>query len=78
MEYIVKCIKHMKNMEYKRKYRELDDETKQKISNSNKGKSKSAMHRQHLSQALQNYWKSVPSRNGIDNNSVKPSNSDEQ
>ena len=64
--------------EYKRKYRELDDDTKQKISQSSKGKPKSYSHRQHLSQALQDYWKSVPSRNGIDNNSVKPSNSDEQ
>ena len=65
-------------MEHKRKYRELDDETKQKISQSSKGKPKSCSHRQHLSQALQDYWKSVPSRNGIDNNSVKPYNSDEQ
>lgn len=64
--------------EYKRQYRELSDETKQKISQANKGKKKSAWHRQHLSQALQDYWKSVPSRNGIDNNRVKPSNSDEQ
>ena len=56
----------------------LSNETKQKISQANKGKKKSAWHRQHLSQALQDYWKSVPSRNGIDNNSVKPYNSDEQ
>jgi hypothetical protein len=65
-------------MEHKRKYRELDDSVKMKISQANKGKKKSAWHRQHLSQALQDYWKSVPSRNGIDNNSVKPSNTDEQ
>lgn len=64
--------------EYKRQFRELSDETKDKISKSSKGKRKSYSHRQHLSQALQDYWKSVPSRNGIDNNSVKPSNTDEQ
>lgn len=65
-------------MEYKRKYRELDDEVRQKISQSTKGKRKSFSHRQHLSQALQDYWKTVPSRFGTDNNFVKPSNRDEQ
>ena len=64
--------------EYKRQFRELSDETKDKISKSSKGKRKSYSHRQHLSQALKNYWDTVPSRNGIDNNSVKPSNTDEQ
>lgn len=63
--------------EYKRKYRELDDDTKQKISQSSKGKPKSYSHRQHLSQSLTDYWKTVPSRKGIDNNHVKPSNGDE-
>ena len=47
-------------MESKRQYRELSDETKQKISNSSKGKSKSFAHRQHLSQSLQRYWITVP------------------
>lgn len=49
-------------MESKRQYRELSDETKQKISNSSKGKSKSFAHRQHLSQSLQRYWKTVPNK----------------
>lgn len=61
--------------EYKRKYRELDDDTKQKISQSSKGKPKSYSHRQHLSQALQDYWKTVPSRG---NNEVKSSNTDDE
>lgn len=64
-------------MEHKRKYRELDDSVKKKISQSSQGKRKSFSHRQHLSQALQDYWKTVPSNKGIDNNSVKPSNNDE-
>ena len=63
--------------EYKRKYRELDDDVKKKISQSNKGKRKSFSHRMHLSQALQDYWKTVPSNKSIDNNSVKSSNIDE-
>ena len=64
--------------EYKRQYRELSDETKQKISQANKNKRKSSWHKAHLSQSLKAYWKSVPSRNGINNNSAKPSNTDEQ
>ncbi len=46
----------------KRIYRELDDATKEKISQSSKGKAKSVSHRQHLSQSLKNYWRGVPSR----------------
>lgn len=49
-------------MEQKRKYRELSDETKQKISNSTRGKAKSESHRQHISQGMVNYWKSVPNK----------------
>ena len=74
-------------MEYKRKNRELDDEVKQKISQSTKGKRKSFSPRQHLSQALTDYWKSVPSRGehltkqeyltGEKNNEVKSANPDE-
>ena len=65
-------------MEHKRKYRELDDRIKQSIGQALRGKPKSESHKQHLSQALQDYWKTVPSRNGNDNNSTKLSNSDEQ
>lgn len=49
-------------MEKKRQYRELSDETKQKISNSSKGKSKSFVHREHLSQSLKNYWRTIPNK----------------
>ncbi len=44
----------------KRIYRELSDETKAKISNSSKGKPKSASHKIHISQAMCNYWKTIP------------------
>lgn len=77
--------------EYKRKYRELDDSVKQKISQSSRGKSKSIEHRRQLSIALQNYWSGVRSKNEIigrqehltgepeqKNNDVKPSNTYEQ
>lgn len=50
------------NNTYKRQYRELDVATKEKISAAAKGKSKSAMHREHISQAMKDYWQSVPHR----------------
>lgn len=44
----------------KRIYRELDTETKQKISKANTGKRKSESHKQHLSQSMKRYWQGVP------------------
>lgn len=49
-------------MEHKRQYRELDQEIKDKISQSSKNKPKSFQHRQHISQGMTKYWQSVPSR----------------
>lgn len=46
----------------KREYRELSDETKQKISASTKGKQKSASHKIHISQAMLKYWQGIPSK----------------
>lgn len=40
----------------KRQYRELDQETKEKISRSTTGKSKSDLHKQHISLAMRKYW----------------------
>lgn len=48
--------------EYKRQYRELEDATKQKISQSSKNKPKSETHKQHISQAMIDYWQTVPNR----------------
>lgn len=49
-------------MEYKRQYRQMDDVTKQKISQSLKGKSKSFSHKENIKQGLRNYWQTVPNR----------------
>lgn len=46
----------------KRIYRELDTETKQKISKANTGKRKSESHKQHLSQSMKRYWQGVPNK----------------
>lgn len=53
----------MCNKEYKRKFRERDELTKQKISNSLKNRTKSASHCQAISDGLKSYWESVPSKN---------------
>ena len=47
----------------KRKYRELDPEIKQKISQAMKGKSKSFTHKEAISNGLKSYWKNIP--NGL-------------
>ncbi|CCX62317.1 putative uncharacterized protein [Bacteroides sp. CAG:598] len=44
----------------KRMYRNLRDDTKAKISQSLKGRSKSASHIQAISQGMLNYWKTIP------------------
>ena len=46
---------------FKRKFRERDEITKMKISNSLRNRSKSAEHCQAISQGLKNYWEGVPS-----------------
>ena len=58
--YLYEKTTMMKN--HKRQYRELDDETKQKISASQRGKMKSESHRRHISQAMEKYWQTVPHR----------------
>lgn len=50
--------------QYKRQWRELSNETKGKISQSSKNKPKSAAHKEHISQSLTDYWRSVPHKPG--------------
>lgn len=52
----------MENKNYKRQYRELEDTTKEKIRVAASGKPKSTTHKQHISQAMTNYWRGVPHR----------------
>ncbi len=47
---------------YRRQFRELEQETKDKISQSSKNKPKSIQHRQHISQGMTRYWQSVPNK----------------
>lgn len=45
-----------------RTYRQLSDETKAKISQSMRGKSKTFSHREHISDALRKYWETIPNK----------------
>jgi len=49
-------------MEYRRQYRQMSDETKAKISQSMKGRSKSISHKENISAGLKNYWQTVPNK----------------
>ena len=50
-----------------RQFRQLSDETKQKISQSLRGKSKSLTHKEHIRNSLKNYWNTVPNKPDTDN-----------
>lgn len=52
----------MDNNNYKRQYRQLNDTTKQKISQSLKGRTKSATHTLAISDGLKKYWATVPNQ----------------
>ncbi len=46
--------------QYKRVDRQVSPETRQKISQSLKGRSKSYSHRTHIAQGVKNYWEQIP------------------
>ena len=53
----------MNNMEEKhREYRELEDTTKEKISQSLTNRPKSETHKLHISQGMKKYWQKIPSK----------------
>lgn len=46
----------------KRTYREMPDETKAKISQALRGRSKSMAHKERISAGLKNYWQAIPNK----------------
>lgn len=46
----------------KRQFRELDDATKQKISQKLKGRSKATTHKENISNGMKKYWETVPNK----------------
>lgn len=57
-------------MEYTRKCRKMSDETKQKISQSLKGRSKSMSHVENIKIGLRNYWKNIPNRPDVEQKNI--------
>ena len=55
----------------KRLYRQLDDATKMKISQSLKGRSKTQDHTNAISNGLKNYWKTIPNKSEDKSNEVE-------
>jgi hypothetical protein len=56
---------------FKRQFRERDEVTKMKISNSLRNRAKSQSHCEAISQGLKDYWKGVPSqKNNADGNTL--------
>ena len=52
----------MDNTTQKRQYRQMSDQTKQKISMAMKGRSKSFTHKENISQGMRDYWKQIPNK----------------
>ena len=52
----------MEKQQHKRQWRELDYATRERISRSTQGKPKSEQTKQKISQALKDYWKTIPHR----------------
>ena len=53
----------------KRQYRDLRDDTKRRISQSLKGRSFSDSHKQAISDAMRQYWATIPYRQSENNES---------
>lgn len=45
---------------YKRQWRELSDEHKERIRQSSLNKRLSSVHKQHIAQGMKDYWEGVP------------------
>ena len=56
---------------FKRKFRERDEITKMKISNSLRNRTKSASHCKAISNGLKTYWEGVPSMKNNELNKIK-------
>ena len=53
----------------KRQYRDLQDDTKMRISQSLRGRSHSEAHKQAISDAMKAYWSTIPYRDEENNES---------
>lgn len=58
-------------------YRQMDDATKQRISQRLKGRSMSDSHKQAISDGMKAYWKTIPYKPTDENNESKNDESNE-
>ncbi|MBQ8270979.1 MAG: hypothetical protein IJZ22_07250 [Bacteroidaceae bacterium] len=61
-----------------RKYRELKDDTKQRISQSLKGRGLTDSHKQAISDGIRAYWSTIPNKPNNENNESKNLFNDEK
>ena len=61
-----------------RKYRELKDDTKQRISQSLKGRGLTDNHKQAISDGMRAYWSTIPNKPNNENNESKNLFNDEK
>ena len=61
----------------KRQFRELNDDTKQRISQALKGRGLTANHKQAISDGMRAYWSTIPNK-AIENNESKNLFNDEK
>ena len=52
----------MAQQPYKRQYRQLDDDVKQRISASTRNRPKTEQHKEHIRQGMLQYWQTVPDK----------------
>ncbi len=60
----------MAQQPYKRQYRQLDDDVKQRISASTRNKPKTEQHKEHIRQGMLQYWQTVPDKEDDLNNEL--------
>ncbi|MBR2608065.1 MAG: hypothetical protein IKC70_09090 [Bacteroidaceae bacterium] len=62
----------------KRQFRQLNDDTKQRISQSLKGRGLSDSHKQAISDGMRAYWATIPNKPNNENNESKNLFNDEK
>ena len=60
----------MAQQPYKRHYRQLNDDVKERISASTRNRPKTEQHKEHIRQGMLQYWQTVPDKEDDLNNEL--------
>jgi len=60
----------MAQQPYKRQYRQLNDDVKERISASTRNRPKTEQHKEHIRQGMLQYWQTVPDKEDDLNNEL--------